>query len=128
MIRIILSIILGGHGIGHILFLVPLLGIADWGQSTRSWLLTNEGVARLVGSLLWLIAIVGFCTAVYGLWNQLGWWRNATILAAVLSTIGLVIFWSNPVTSPVISALVINVVVLGTLLLFHYPSVKTVGA
>ena len=128
MIRIILSIILGAHGIGHILFLVPLIGIADWGQSTRSWLLTNESVARLVGSLLWLIAIVGFCAAVYGLWNQLSWWRNVTVFAAVLSTIGLVIFWSSTVTSPVISALVINLVVLGTLVLFHYPSVETVGA
>ena len=127
MVRIILSIIIGAHGIGHILFLVPLLGIADWRQSTRSWLFTNESVARLAGSLLWLIAIVGFCAAVYGLWNQLSWWRNAAILAVVLSTIGLVIFWSNPVTSPVISALVVNAVVLATLLLFQYPSVETVG-
>ena len=54
--RIALAVVLG-----DILFLVPSLGIAEWGQSTRSWLLTNlvgDGVARAVGSLLWLVAIL----------------------------------------------------------------------
>ena len=64
MVRIVLSLLIGAHGIGHILFLVPLLGIADWGQSNRSWLLTNESVARFAGSLLWIVAIAGFCAAI----------------------------------------------------------------
>ena len=128
MVRIILSLLIGAHGIGHILFLVPLLGIADWGQSNRSWLFTNESLARFAGGLLWLVAIAGFCAAVYGLWNQLGWWRNTAIIAAAVSTIGLLIFWSNPVTAPVVSALVFNLLVLGALLVLHYPSIETVGA
>jgi len=42
MLRTALTLIIAAHGIGHILFLVPLLGIADWGQSARSWLLTGQ--------------------------------------------------------------------------------------
>jgi hypothetical protein len=128
MVRIVLSLLMGAHGIGHILFLVPLLGIADWGQASRSWLLTNEGLARFAGSLLWIVAIAGFGAAVYGLWNQLGWWRNAAIIAAVVSTIGLLIFWLNPVSAPVVSALVFNLLVLGALLILRYPGIETVGA
>jgi hypothetical protein len=32
MLRTVLAVAFAAHGIGHILFLVPLLGIADWGQ------------------------------------------------------------------------------------------------
>ena len=60
MLRIVLALVIAAHGIGHILFLVPLLGIADWGQSTRSWLLVDHTAARFVGSLLWIAVIVAF--------------------------------------------------------------------
>ena len=37
--RVIVALLVGAHGVGHILFLLPLWGMADWGQSARSWLL-----------------------------------------------------------------------------------------
>jgi hypothetical protein len=37
MLRAILALVIAAHGIGHILFLVPLLGIADWGLSTITY-------------------------------------------------------------------------------------------
>jgi len=128
MLRAVLALVIGAHGIGHILFLVPLLGIADWGQSTRSWLLTGESSARLIGSILWVVATIGFCVAVFGLWSQLSWWRNVAIVAAIVSTIGLVLFWANPVSSSAVFALAFNVIVLGALLLAHWPSIEAVGA
>lgn len=128
MLRAVLALVIGAHGIGHILFLVPLLGIADWGQSTRSWLLTGESSARLIGSILWVVATIGFCAAVFGLWSQLPWWRNVAIAAAIVSTIGLVLFWANPVSSSAVFALAFNVIVLGALLLAHWPSIEAVGA
>ena len=85
MWRIILAVAIGAHGIGHVLFLVPLLGIADWGQSTRSWLLSNLGgdvVTRIVGSLLWLAATVGFVTVAVGMFGQQEWWRGLAIGSA----------------------------------------------
>jgi anti-sigma-K factor RskA len=77
---------------------------------------------------LWLVVIIAFCAAVYGLWNQQAWWRNAAIIASIISTVGLIIFWSNPVSSPVVSALVFNLLVLGVLLIAHWPRIEAVGA
>ncbi len=128
MLRIALALIITAHGIGHILFLVPLLGIADWGQSTRSWLFTTDSSARLIGSLLWIAAMIAFGAVVVGLLSQQSWWRNAAIIAAVISIIGLMIFWTTPVTAPAVSALVFNLLVLGALLIAQWPSIEAVGA
>lgn len=128
MLRTILALIIAAHGIGHVLFLIPLLGIADWGQSSHSWLLTEESGARLIGGLLWVAAIVAFGAVVFGLLGQQSWWRNAAIIAAVISIVGLVIFWTTPLTAPAVSALVFNLLVLGALLLVHWPSIEAVGA
>ncbi len=128
MLRIALALIIGAHGIGHILFLVPLLGMADWGQSARSWLISAETPARFLGGLLWLATIVAFSAAVYGLLGEHTWWRSAAAIGAVVSIVGLIIFWANPATSPTVAALVFNLLVLGLLFIAHWPSVEVVGA
>lgn len=128
MLRAVLSILIGAHGIGHVLFLVPLLGIADWGQSTRSWLLTGESGARLIGGILWIAVIVGFSATVYGLWTHQLWWRSAAIAAAAISCVGLLIFWATPASSSAVAALIFNVLVIGALLVVHWPTVEAVGA
>lgn len=128
MLRTVLAAVIAAHGIGHILFLVAPLGIADWGQFTRSWLLTGETPARLVGIMIWIAVLVGFAAAAYGLWNQESWWRGAAVAASVISTAGLALFWTNPATSPALSALVFNVLLLGALLIARWPGVEAVGA
>lgn len=128
MLRTVLVLVIGAHGIGHILFLMPLLGIADWGQTPRSWLLTGETAARLIGSLLWVVVIIGFVVAVAGLMGQHPWWRTAALVAAAISTVGLILFWGNPVTSPTAAAFAFNLLVIGALLIVHWPSKEAVGA
>lgn len=128
MLRVILSLVIAAHGIGHVLFLVPLLGAVDWGQSTRSWLFTDASTARIIGSILWIMALIGFGAAVYGLLSQQPWWRSAAVIAAVVSTGGLLVFWASPVTSPVVAALIVDAVIVGALLIAHFPSVEAVGA
>jgi hypothetical protein len=124
-VRLILVVLLGAHGIGHILFLVPLLGIADWGQSTQSWLLGGDLLSRSLGTVIWLAVTLGFLGAAVGLFGQANWWRTVAIAASALSVIGLVLFWTNPATSPVFSALVFNLVVLLALLVLHWPPVTS---
>jgi hypothetical protein len=122
--RIVLAIVLGAHGIGHILFLVPSLGIAEWGQSTRSWLLTNlvgDGVARAVGSLLWLVAIVGFVAVGVGFVGQEGWWRALAVGSAAVSLLGLVLFWSAAAGSSAFAPALFDVAVLVAILVLHWP-------
>lgn len=128
MLRIVLALIIGAHGIGHILFLVPLLGMADWGQSAQSWLITAETPARLIGGLLWMAAMIVFSAAVYGLLGEYAWWRSVAAIGAVVSTVGLIIFWVNPATSPTVAALVFNLLVLASLFVLHWPSVEAIGA
>ncbi len=127
MLRTVIVIVIAAHGIGHVLFLVPQLGIADWGQSTRSWLFTGDTPARLIGSILWIVAIIAFCAAAYGLWSQQPWWRNIAIIGAVISALGLLIFAASPVTSPAFFAMAFNIAVLAALLVLHWPTVETLG-
>jgi hypothetical protein len=122
ILRIALAIIIGAHGIGHILFLVPLLGIADWGQSTQSWLLGAGWLARLIGVLIWLAATAGFVTVAVGVLGETEWWRLLAIVSAIISLAGLLLFWATPTTSSPFFAMVFNVIVIVSLLLLDWPS------
>ena len=127
-LRIVLALVVGAHGLGHILFLASSLGIADWGQATRSWLLGSGGLARGLGSVIWIAAMVGFLAAAVGIFGESTWWRTAAIVSSVVSAVGLVLFWSSPAQSPVILALIFNVLVLGTLLILKWPTVAQIGS
>lgn len=122
-LRILLAVAVAAHGIGHVLFLMPLVSSTTWGQSAQSWLLGAGGLARGLGALIWLVSLVGFVAAAFGLFRETGWWPTAVIGSAVASTIGLVLFWSRPPTSPAVSALIFNLLVLASLLIFHWPPV-----
>jgi hypothetical protein len=128
LLRIVLVLLLGVHGIGHVLFLAPLLGIANWGQSTQSWLLGGDLLARSVGTVIWLVATLGFLVAAAGLFGQTAGWRTAAAGASIVSSIGLVLFWTNPTSSPAYSAFGFDLLVLLALLVLHWPPVAAVGS
>jgi hypothetical protein len=130
-LRIILALVVGAHGIGHILFLVPSLGIADWGQSTQSWLLTNalgDTLTRLIGAAIWLLGTLGFGVATFGIFTQTEWWRSLTVASSIVSIVGLALFWANPAASSAFFAFAFDAAVLVALLVFHWPSTTVVGA
>jgi hypothetical protein len=122
--RIILAVVVGAHGIGHVLFLVNCLGLANWGQSTRSWLLTNllgDTVTRGIGSLLWLVALAGFIAVAVGIMGQSVWWRALAMGSSVVSLAALALFWDKNPTQPAISAGLFDAVVLVGLLVLRWP-------
>jgi hypothetical protein len=132
MLRTVLALALAAHGIGHILFLVPLLGFAggataNWGQSVQSWLLHNPSLERIIGSLIWAAAIAAFCAAAYGLFNQQLWWRELTVIASLISLAGLALFWSLPASTSFYFALGFDVVALAALLIAHWPTAEALG-
>ena len=130
-LRIILAIVVGAHGIGHVLFLVPSLGLAAWGQSMQSWLLTNafgDTLTRLLGAAIWLLGTIGFCAATFGIFTQAEWWRSLAVISSIISIVGLVLFWANPVTSSSFFAFAFDAAVLVALLAFHWPSTTMIGA
>lgn len=124
-LRIVLALVVGAHGIGHILFLVPLWGGTDWGQSTQSWLLGEGSAARWVGTLIWVAALLGFGAVAAGIVDNSEWWRTVAVVSSLVSIVGLILFWSSPVSSPAVSALVFNLVVMGSLLVLHWPPAAT---
>jgi hypothetical protein len=130
ILRIILAIIVGAHGIGHILFLAPSLGLADWGQSTQSWLLTNalgDSLTRLIGAAIWLVGMLGFCAATIGIFTQTEWWRSLAVISSIISIVGLVLFWANPAGSSAFFAFAFDAAVLVALLVFRWPSATMIG-
>lgn len=126
-LRIVLAFVVAAHGIGHILFLMPLVSSTTWGQSAQSWVLGGNGLAKVVGSVIWLVSLVGFWAAAFGIFRETAWWQTVAIVSAAVSTVGLILFWTRPSTSPAISALVFNLLVLAALLIFHWPPAVQAG-
>jgi uncharacterized membrane-anchored protein YitT (DUF2179 family) len=127
--RILIAIVIAGHGVGHIFFLVPTLGLAEWGLAGRSWLLSDHvpgaGV-KVVGGALWLLAIAGFVAASIGVLSQQEWWRGVAVASAAVSLLGLVLF-AQPL-QPIYSAGLMDLATLVALLLIRWPTVELVGS
>jgi hypothetical protein len=130
LLRLILTVAVGAHGIGHTLFLATSLGVPIAGQSSRSWLLSGvvgDFATNGIGVFVWTISTIGFVAAAVGMQTQAEWWRAFAVGSAVISTVGLILFWANPASSPAISALAFDAVVLGVLLWLRWPPTTVVG-
>jgi hypothetical protein len=137
--RILVALVILVHGIGHVLFLAPCLGMTQWGQAAHSWLLTQalgDGPTRAIGALLWLVVIVGFAAASVGLLGQQAlhigsgqaWWRPVASGAAGVSLLALALFASGISRQPLLSAGLMDVAILVALLWVRWPSADLVGA
>jgi len=131
-IRIVLAVVVVAHGVGHILFLGPVIGLGAWAEQTgHSWLLTSaigETPSRAIATLVWTAVIVLFVAGVGGFLAGAEWWRAVTIAAAALSIAGIVVFWDGIATTNATFALVTDVVILGALLVAHWPSAELAGS
>jgi hypothetical protein len=128
--RIILAVVIASHGIGHTLFLVPCLGIAKWGQTSQSWLLTDligDTPTRAIGSVMWSAVTVGFMVAGFGIFGQQSWWRTMVIGSCILSLFTLGLFARGLIQSA-LNATAFDVIILAALLLAHWPSQELIGS
>jgi hypothetical protein len=76
--RILISLVLAVHGIGHTYFLVYALGLDKRAQASRSWLLSGhvpDDAVKALGILIWLLATVGFVVTGVGVFGEHDWWR-----------------------------------------------------
>ena len=129
--RIVIALVILVHGIGHVLFLAPCLGMTQWGQTAHSWLLTRtlgDVPTRIIGSLLWLAVIAGFLAAGVGLLAGQAWWRPLAASAAGGSLLALALFATGIGAQPLLSAAVMDAVILVALLWLQWPSADLVGA
>lgn len=124
-LRILAAVVIFAHGVGHVLFLMPLLGVAMQGQGAQSWLLTNAvgaGLTRGAGAVLWAAVIVGYLAGVAGMFTHAAWWQPLLVAASVASALGLIAFWANPAQAPNLSALAADVVIVVVVGLLHWPA------
>ena len=130
-IRYGLALVVFAHGVGHVLFLAPALGFANWADQTgHSWLLSGvvgDGASRAVATLIWCAVIALFVAGVGGFLSGADWWRAATVAGAALSIVGIGVFWDGIATASATFALIADVVILGALLVAHWPSTELAG-
>ncbi|MBW7882809.1 MAG: hypothetical protein H3C34_09250 [Caldilineaceae bacterium] len=136
MWRLIIALVLVMHGAGHVMGIFPVFGL--WtveGQSSRSWLLSGilgDTAASWLSVLLWVAALIGFIGAGLGIMGWLvpyAWWRSWAITAAVLSLLGLVLYWNAFYSlGSKLSALVVDIAVLVALAGLNWPSDDFLGA
>ena len=105
--RLILTIIIAAHGIGHILglIIIPLGMLKETGFNHTSWLLSdklglNTNTVKAIG-VLWVAAVAAFLAAAYGYYYDLAWWHNAVKLSVALSVALFIGWWDAfPVNVP----------------------------
>ena len=138
-IKLLIAAALALHGLGHGGALGALAWIAarpgsDTGgwHAARSWLLPTlpAETATTLASVLWVLSLVGFVAAALGFWGILvpgEAWRPLAVVAAVISTVGIVLFIGTWPAFNTMAALGMNVAVLVALLAMRWPSETMFG-
>jgi hypothetical protein len=127
MLKIVIALVLLGHGIGHSMGLLQMFKVATVNPEWRgdSWLLSGAvgtTATQVVGGVLWTVAIVGFAAlglAVLG-WIPAAWFAPLAVGSAAVSMLGLLFF---PVAFPTFStvgALAVDLAVLVAVIGYHW--------
>lgn len=118
------------HGLGHSGALAALAWLAArpgsatgaWTEA-RSWLRPSlaPGTATVVASAFWVASLVGFVAAALLFWFGSGdAWQPVAVVSAVVSTVGIVLFFGTWPVFNTVAALGVNAVVLVALLVLRW--------
>jgi hypothetical protein len=129
-VRVVWFGVLLVHGLGHFGALAALAWLAfrpgtsngAW-TSARSWLVPSlaPGTATIVASAFWIASLVGFVTTALLFWfGSTDAWQPLAIVSAVVSTVGIVLFFGAWPMFNTIAALLVNGVVLVALLMLRW--------
>ena len=129
--KLVISGVLLLHGLGH----GGALGALIWiglrpGTDTGAWLAARSWVAPSLPSAtattiaggFWILSLVGFVATVLAFWLLPGeGWRALAVGSAIVSTVGIVLFFGTWPLFNTLAALGVNVAVLVALLWLHWP-------
>ena len=126
ILRIVIAIILAGHGIGHIMgfletwtswqpFDNPSFNESPWIFSDGIFI--HSAVGKVFG-IFWLLAMIGFFAAAIGLIANQSWWSTIAITASILSLLAVIPWWNtfSPGIMSKNSAVVVDIIILVALL------------
>ncbi len=122
-LRLLIAGALFVHAVGH--------SLGFWMPSS-SWILPNVpgSTLRIVSSIFWILSTVGFLASFLGFLGfiiPITWWRSLAIVFAIVSLLGLFLFWNTWPTLNLIGAISMNIVVLVTQLVLHWPAENMFG-
>src|SRR5512135_1182802 len=109
MLKLIFSLVLVAHGVGHSMGILGAFKVATVNPAWQgdSWILAGaagQTASQTIGTALWALAIVGFVLLggiVVG-WLPAAWWQPLAIGSSVVSILGVVLF---PMAFPTFSTL-----------------------
>lgn len=121
MVRTLLMIAWGLHGIGHIAGVTGGIWPVTGGfKADQPWLLGgNVLVTSWVGKLWmvpWAAALVLIPASVYGLYTGADWWRQAALAGAIASIVAMVP-WARVVPPGALAGVALDIAVVAALLL-----------
>jgi hypothetical protein len=109
LLRLVIALVLMAHGIGHSMGLLQMFKVATVNSEWHgdSWLLTGpigSSGTQLVGTVLWVGAIVGFVgvAAVILGWLPASWFVPLALASSAASLAGVALF---PIAFPLFSTI-----------------------
>ena len=126
ILRIVIAIILIGHGIGHIMGFVGTW--TNWQPFTEPsfnhepWIFSDgvfiQSVLGKIFGIFWLLAMIGFFAAAVGLIANQSWWSSIVIIASILSLLAVIPWWNTftPGIMSKVSAVVVDIIILVALI------------
>jgi hypothetical protein len=134
-IRIVITVVLFIHAIGHIQGVLAALGLFRteiW--HPRSWLidkLVGEKASRAIALAIWLLCVLGFLATAFaflGIGIPFALWRPMAIIFSIISILGLVFYWNSfAAIINKVGALGVNGAILVGLLFLHWPKDGDLG-
>jgi cytochrome c biogenesis protein CcdA len=119
-LRWVIIIVLLAHGIGHIMGFLESWTSISAGFTNQPWILSNnvtiESVVGRAFGLLWLVAMIGFLGAVFGLFAHHEWWRTLAIASAFISLVAILPWWNTVTSGARFGAVLVDVITILTLL------------
>lgn len=104
------------HGVGHAMFAFAAWTDVPMGFTDSPWILPGgmmpKSVAGQISAIIWLIALVLFLAAAFGLVQSAGWWPTAAVIGSVLSLLVLVLWWNTITPGSRLWAAFVDVVIL----------------
>jgi hypothetical protein len=132
VLKVTIAAVLLLHGFGHlgamggIFYHQARNSTGDW-LSDRSWLIPSMDpqTARTVAIVFWVVAATGFVLTALGFWGVsvlASSWQWIAVVSAIVSTVGIVLFFGTWPIANTLAALGINVAVLVTQLWMDWPA------
>ena len=127
LLKVLIALVLVGHGIGHSIGMVQMFKVATVNPAWHgdSWLLSGIAgptATQVIGATVWSVAMIGFVllgAMVVG-WLPETYWTPLAVVASIASLAGVLLFPIAFPTMSTIGAVAVDLSVLVAVLWYHW--------